>query len=434
MGRQMPSPEPDDPLAPLEHPARRSAGQDEGIDDPVSPNPRDEEALRRGSGARRPPAAGSEPADPAPRRRELPKKVLLALGVLVLALSVCEIALRIAGYGIPIASQPPSVLRISEDPAIGYELTPGASGVLWGVEATVNSHGFRDREYEVPKPPGTYRILVLGDSVTFGHRMPLETTYTKRLESMVADRNIEVLNFGVGGYDTLREAATLERHGARFEPDLVLVGYCFNDIRDDTINMEQLRREALARSSLFGGLRIVQFLLNRSGDTLPRAQHRIPTSEFRVRYADRIVDLSGDPKIERTMRALKGHTKKTFKEPHRSFRNYSSKYYVGRLRFGFEQLATLGREMSVDVVLVYLPYLRRSGAGEGHRLVDEIVAHEASRAGLDVLHPLGGVVEDVQELSSLGIDVWHLNERGAELVAEELARLLSERDDWPAAR
>ena len=51
---------------------------------------------------------------------------------------------------------------------------------------SINSLGFRDRrEYSLEKPPNTFRILVLGDSVTFGHGTLDDTTYPYLLEQQL---------------------------------------------------------------------------------------------------------------------------------------------------------------------------------------------------------------------------------------------------------
>ena len=64
------------------------------------------------------------------------------------------------------------------DPLLGECLNPGYDGYFAGVPVGINSLGFRDtREYALEKPRGTFRILVLGDSVTFGHGALYETTY-----------------------------------------------------------------------------------------------------------------------------------------------------------------------------------------------------------------------------------------------------------------
>lgn len=120
------------------------------------------------------------------------------------------------------------------DPVRGQRLLPGYDGWFAGVPVQVNALGFRDpREYAVTKPPGTVRILVLGDSVTFGHGAIFETTYPylleQRLKAWRTDVRWEVWNLGVPGYNTGQELSHLREVGPRFDPDLVIVGFYPND-------------------------------------------------------------------------------------------------------------------------------------------------------------------------------------------------------------
>jgi lysophospholipase L1-like esterase len=84
----------------------------------------------------------------------------------------------------------------------------------------------------VEKPEGTFRILLLGDSVSVGQGVrEYENTYPAVLETYLRERGLEVelLNFAVTGYNTQQEVWTLNDKGLAFDPDLVLVGYCLND-------------------------------------------------------------------------------------------------------------------------------------------------------------------------------------------------------------
>src|SRR5688572_16830141 len=57
-----------------------------------------------------------------------------------------------------------------QDPVLGARMRPGYRGPDdHGVEVEVNSQGLRGPEVEVPKPEGRFRVVAMGDSVTYGH-------------------------------------------------------------------------------------------------------------------------------------------------------------------------------------------------------------------------------------------------------------------------
>lgn len=121
------------------------------------------------------------------------------------------------------------------DPILGERLNPGYDGYFAGVPVKVNTLGFRDpREYSLEKPRGAFRILVLGDSVTFGHGALYETTYPylleQRLRAWRPDVQWQVWNLGIPGYSTRDELTYLEQVGDRYAPDLVIVGFFINDL------------------------------------------------------------------------------------------------------------------------------------------------------------------------------------------------------------
>jgi hypothetical protein len=135
------------------------------------------------------------------------------------------------------------------DPVLGQRLAPGYRGWFAGVPVAINQLGFRDpRDYAIDKPPGTFRILVLGDSVTFGHGALSETTYPflleQRLKAWRPDVKWEVWNLGVPGYNTRIELELLRRVGPRYQPDLVVVGFFQNDLSDNAPVTPTLARRA----------------------------------------------------------------------------------------------------------------------------------------------------------------------------------------------
>ena len=92
----------------------------------------------------------------------------------------------------------------------------------------INSHGMRDREYALEKPPGSRRIAVVGDSYVFGAGgVEHHELFTELLENQLA--HTEVLNFGVPGYSPDQEYLALGASVLRFHPDLVVVCLFWND-------------------------------------------------------------------------------------------------------------------------------------------------------------------------------------------------------------
>lgn len=105
-----------------------------------------------------------------------------------------------------------------------------------------NSRGLRDKEYTLEKPSGVRRIVVIGDSHTWGYGVNDDEIYTERLESFLP--NTEVINLGVTAYDLVQEINYFRREGLKYDPDMLIVGFTQNDILDNLLSPE-------ARNSLF---------------------------------------------------------------------------------------------------------------------------------------------------------------------------------------
>lgn len=129
------------------------------------------------------------------------------------------------------------------DPELAHRLAAGYDGWFAGVPVRINSLGFRDaRDYSTAKSPATFRILVFGDSVTFGHGALGDTTYPylleQRLQQWRPQVEWQVWNLGVPGYNTTQELKYLQRVGPRFQPDLSIIGFFENDLYDNDMPME----------------------------------------------------------------------------------------------------------------------------------------------------------------------------------------------------
>ncbi len=103
----------------------------------------------------------------------------------------------------------------------------------WGHPVINNRLGFREREFETPKPAGLCRVMVLGDSLTWGVGLDPSERYTQLAETYLNEQfpgqKFEVLNFGVSGLPTTTERDILQAYKDLVGPDLVVVGFTFND-------------------------------------------------------------------------------------------------------------------------------------------------------------------------------------------------------------
>jgi hypothetical protein len=100
----------------------------------------------------------------------------------------------------------------------------------------INGQGMRaDRDYAQAKPAGVRRVVVFGDSFTVGYEVEEPQTYAHVLERGLSARvgPVEVLNAGVSGYSTAEEYLRLTREMLAYQPDVVVVGFCGNDVSDN---------------------------------------------------------------------------------------------------------------------------------------------------------------------------------------------------------
>ena len=183
------------------------------------------------------------------------------------------------------------IFRPSENSILYYEPKPGFSkGAV-----QINSHGFRDREYPLKKPAGTTRIVVIGDSIIWGHGVVLEDTFAKQLETLLNNRldgTYEVLNFGVSGYSLQQEVEQYIARASEFDPDFGILGLCINDYLYSSLEGDFF---ALKDGGLFARSHLINDLMLKINHVLHR-QLGIPQ-----RYLEHVVDVRGQ--LERLQKA-----------------------------------------------------------------------------------------------------------------------------------
>jgi lysophospholipase L1-like esterase len=168
-------------------------------------------------------------------------------------------------------------IKLARSPEFAYLLEPNSELAYWypsnprgyfgennEVIGHVNSQGFRGRATSTTKPPGAFRIAVLGDSFTMGtgvrDRDTLPAQLERELQRLVT--GLEVLNFGVGGTDTVYQIHLLQRQVLKYKPDLVIVVMFLNDtvvdgnelFRDHRLILQRVRKYSFFLNALLGSI------------------------------------------------------------------------------------------------------------------------------------------------------------------------------------
>ncbi|MEP7009288.1 MAG: GDSL-type esterase/lipase family protein [Acidobacteriota bacterium] len=331
------------------------------------------------------------------------RKIALILASFLLALVAAEGVIRLLGAAPEVGWVRIGRFQLSKDPLIGFEpipslLTTEFTNDLVDYTGAANRLGFRDREHPVEKPPGVFRILVLGDSVGVGLKVErYEQTFPALLEQNLRQNgwNAEVINLSVTGYNTQQEVESFVEKGLRFSPDLVLVAYTLSDReRLDGNIMETLLSAArigpartmrkanpyLIHSALY------RFLLYRV--FRPKATH---TNEAESKES------------ERALAAISGDT----------------------VAPSLARLGKLAQEHRFRVLVAVFPYFVHLTDGYKYRAEHASAAREATRNGFEVLDLLAPLQRCQRAAGqAIHVDSFHPNEIGHRCAAEAMGNAI----------
>jgi lysophospholipase L1-like esterase len=170
------------------------------------------------------------------------------------------------------------LIRPSRVPDLLFELKPDLDTCFVGVRVRTNAEGLRAPvSFVRPKPPGVYRVLLLGDSQTFGNGVPYEQTFGALLETELGKRahggRVQVVNTGVPAYNTVQEAAYFAASGIAYQPDCVIILFIGNDLEIPDFLLEPDDGLAVNRSFAAGAL----------GDLFWRLKRKVIGYDFEVR-------------------------------------------------------------------------------------------------------------------------------------------------------
>lgn len=195
-----------------------------------------------------------------PALTNLWRKLLLAAVSFCVALLVMEIAFRIAdihgsyhqAHSHEFIRDPQGPIRwarfgfvpLSTNRTYYYTDPRDYFGPSAAVDHNFNSAGWRDEEHSIAKPAGEYRILGLGDSYLMGQGVHAEDAFFSQLETLLNQAGlpseIETINTGISGNNTVHQAQMLLSRGLAYDPDLVIVNFVPNDVEQNLESDEPL--------------------------------------------------------------------------------------------------------------------------------------------------------------------------------------------------
>ncbi|HIK85230.1 MAG TPA: SGNH/GDSL hydrolase family protein, partial [Myxococcales bacterium] len=183
--------------------------------------------------------------------------------------------------------------------------------------ANVNSLGFRGPELSPDKPSGQKRIVLIGDSGTFGvmnvgkidawHYMPIES-YPERLSQTLrrtGTKNAEVINAGVVGYSASHGLRQFVTQILPLDPDVLIVRFGANDV-EPSWAPERLSFEPRSRAVRWLLYRFHDWRLGRLAlgyyqslpiHPKPESRRLKPYKDFRLSM-ERIIEVARDQGVQ----------------------------------------------------------------------------------------------------------------------------------------
>lgn len=169
--------------------------------------------------------------------------IAAALFSIAIFFSTVEIGLRLAGFNSAVKDETKLRLLFQMGAPL-RPVDPATFGpyerdrlLFWKLQPNeldeVNAKGHRGVMRSYGKPNGVFRLIIIGDSCTYGVLTKNKDTYAYLLEAKLNSLHrgtFEIVNAGVPGYSSLQGLRYLRNELIKYHPDMVLVGFGFNDL------------------------------------------------------------------------------------------------------------------------------------------------------------------------------------------------------------
>jgi lysophospholipase L1-like esterase len=212
--------------------------------------------------------------------------IALLAGGLLFAFVASELLIRLfakvgGDVGRSVATADPMAVKVIPHGVMGYRQKPGAAFTYpsTGAVAHANSSGYRGPDVATPKPAGTFRVILLGESSSHGYGVAdsqtIDAYMREELARRAPGRAIEVVNLAFDGYDAWQIWQRLLTDGLPRSPDLVILNTGVNDVRN--ARYANLQGDPDPRTLLWGSeIRRLQDEAARGGPTLwTRLKHHL---------------------------------------------------------------------------------------------------------------------------------------------------------------
>ena len=177
------------------------------------------------------------------------------------------------------------------DARLGWRNIPKSSTTTFGRPLTINSMGHRGPEYTLEKPADVSRILLLGDSYTWGYGVGDDEVFAallrQKLQASVT--KWQVLNSGVSGWGTDQELLYLDSEGFRFSPQLVVLALFVGN--DPSENMFSIRYGLQKPVFLDTRLTLANVPVPKPGENVPNQQSSAKPGELTIAIVKRIQEV-----------------------------------------------------------------------------------------------------------------------------------------------
>lgn len=278
-----------------------------------------------------------------------------------------------------------------------WEPTPNADVVEDGIRYKINSNGFRDYEYPIQKPKDTFRIAIIGDSTTWGDT-ELPDTYPKILEKelrvLYSGKKIEVLNFGIRGISSNHHLNLLKERVLRYAPDLVILGYCLNDIKFPSIYDKPAAMWFLQNSNF------ADFIAIRAGTAIQAWQYG--TKGWDAYYFEQL-------------------------------KLYEDRQRISMLKANLREMKTILGNRSIRFAVVIFPFKQQFVENASLKPQEEL-ATIGQEEGLSILDPLSELKRYKPDELYLKNEFVHFSTQGNKVVAMSILKFLQTKELVNASR